>query len=394
MPSGSLSLEGLQRVGRGLQGYVDRGETAGIVALIDRGNGTCVEAVGVRDLATGAPMRSDTIFRITSMTKPIAAVAALILVEETRLRLDEPVDRLLPELAGRRVLRSLESPFDDTVPAKRPIALRDLLTFRAGLGMIWAEPGTYPIQAAIAELGLGPGPLPPSLPPDELMARVGRLPLVHQPGERWLYHTGYDILGVLVARAAGVPLEDFLRERIFSPLGMRDTGFTVPAGKLDRLATQYQAGADGVLAPFANDGGPAIQPSGSTGLFSTGDDYLLFAHMLLRLGRHGAARILARTTVEAMTTDQITPEQKAVSPFFPGFWDSTGWGFGVGVAKRRDGPASVPGSYGWDGGFGTAWTNDPKEDLVAILMTQRLFDPVVQRLHGDFRTLAYAALDG
>ena len=175
------------------------------------------------------------------MTKPVTAVAALLLVEECRLRLDDPVDDLLPELADRRVLADPAGPLTETVPAVRPITLRDVLTFRLGLGMDFAASHPQPILAAMAELGVGAGPPAPGHlpPPDEWIARLGTLPLAHQPGERWLYHTGAEVLGVLVSRAAGQPLEAFMQERIFDPLGMRDTGFSVPPAALDRFGACY-----------------------------------------------------------------------------------------------------------------------------------------------------------
>jgi CubicO group peptidase (beta-lactamase class C family) len=225
-----------------MAGHVERGEAPGIVTLLGRRGEVHVDAIGARAVGGRGAMRHDTIFRITSMTKPVTAAAAMILVEECRLRLDEPVDRLLPELASRRVLRRLDGPLDDTVPAERPITLRDLLTFRLGLGMVMGPADPYPIERAIRELGIvGFGPPDPSTPhePDEWLRRLGTLPLMHQPGERWMYNTGSYVLGVLIARASGQPLEPFLRERLFDPLGMKDTAFSVPAAKRDRLANVY-----------------------------------------------------------------------------------------------------------------------------------------------------------
>jgi CubicO group peptidase (beta-lactamase class C family) len=394
MSAGGWSKARLVRMSDVLSGYVERGEVAGVVALLGRRDVVHALAIGAMDLESGAPMRRDTIFHIASMTKPVAAAAALMLVEETKLRLDEPVDRQLPELADRKVLRALDGPLGETGPASRPITLRDLLTFRLGLGMVMA-PGERPIQRAMAEAGLAPGPNPPALEPDEMMRRFSALPLMHQPGERWLYHTGFDLLGVLIARAAGMRLEDFLAERVFGPLGMKNTGFGVPEAERPRLAVQLRAdAATGRLVPFVEAGRAAgVFASASTGLFSTADDYLAFGRMMLRFGRHGRNRLLARPTVEVMTTDQLTPEQKTASPFFPGFWDNRGWGFGLSMITRRDGIAIVPGCYGWAGGFGTSWCSDPREDLVGILMVQRLWDPVVDRLQADFWTLAYQAID-
>ncbi len=327
----------------------------------------------------------------------------MILVEECNLRLDEPVDRLLPELAGRKVLKRLEGPLDDTVPANRPITVRDLLTFRMGFGIVMAPPGTYPIQKAKQLLGQGPsGPSAPSTPPapDEWIRRLGTLPLMHQPGEKWMYHTGSDVLGVLIARASGQPLETFLRERLFEPLGMKDTGFSVPAAKLNRLATSYWTNfQSGALELYDKaEGGqwsrPPAFPSGGEGLVSTIDDYLAFGQMMLNKGTHGRGRILSRPSVETMTTDQLTPEQKAVSGLIPGYFDSHGWGFGVSVVTRRDDVAGPVGKFGWDGGLGTSWYSDPQEDMVTILMTQGAWtSPNPPDVCRDFWTSAYQAID-
>lgn len=399
MSTGGLSKARLRRMHNVLAGYVERGEVPGLVALVARRGEVHVEALG-RAALGGAEVRRDTIFRIASMTKPVVAAAALALVEECRLRLDEPVDRLLPELAGRRVLRRLDGPLDDTVPAERPITLRDVLTFGLGLGMLLAPPGTYPVQRAMEQLlGQGP-PRPAETPaPDEWMRRVGQLPLLHQPGQGWMYNTGSDVLGVLIARAAGQPLDTFLRERIFEPLGMRDTGFSVPAAQIGRLASAYagsfETGALELLDPA--EGGqwsrPPAFPSGAGGLVSTVDDYLAFAELLLGGGRRGAARILARPTVEAMTADQLAPVQRQGFGLTPGYFDSHGWGFGVAVVTRRSG-LEAPGAYGWDGGLGTSWRNDPREGLVAILLTQRAWSsPQPPPICQDFWTLAYQAID-
>jgi CubicO group peptidase (beta-lactamase class C family) len=224
-----------------MAGYVERGEVPSLVTLVSRRGEVHVDVIETQAVDDSRPMQRDTIFRISSMTKPITAAATMILVEECKLRLDEPVDALLPELADRRVLKRLDGPLDDTVPAKRPITVRDLLTFRMGFGQMMVPPDAYPILSAANEQQIGMGPPSPSrMPvPDEWMRRLGSLPLMHQPGEQWMYNTGSDVLGVLIARASGQPLETFLRERLFEPLGMRDTGFSVPAASLNRLATSY-----------------------------------------------------------------------------------------------------------------------------------------------------------
>jgi CubicO group peptidase (beta-lactamase class C family) len=400
MSTGGLSKTRLARMHDVMSDHVARGQVPGLVALISRRGETHVDAIGMKAVGGREPMQRDTIFRIASMSKPVTAAAAMILVEEAKLRLDDPVDRWLPELADRKVLRSIDSALDDTVPAKRPITLRDLLTFRLGYGAVMVFPAKYPIQKAMTEASVAPGPMLAAITADELMKRFGSLPLLHQPGEKWMYHSGSDILGVLIARVSGQSFGTFLQERIFAPLGMKDTGFSVPQGKLDRLATCYwTAGGTGGLVVFdeARGGrfaGPPVFESGGGGLVSTVDDYLTFGRMMLNKGKHGNERILSRLSVELMTTDHITPEQKAASPFFPGFWDNHGWGFGLSIITRRDDVAGVPGRFGWDGVYGTSGYMDPKEDMVAILMTQRVWDsPAAPPVYLDFWTQAYQAID-
>jgi CubicO group peptidase (beta-lactamase class C family) len=400
MSRGGLSKERLGRLHGVMTGHVERGWMPGVVTLVSRRGEVHVEAIGTMDFGGSEAMRRDTIFRIASLTKPIVAAAAMVLVEECRLRLDDPVDPWLPELADRKVLRSIESPVENTVPANRPITLRDLLTFRLGLGPVFAPPDTYPIQKAIADTGIASGPRLPELPPDEVMKRLGGLPLLHQPGERWLYHTGADILGVLIARASGQTLETFLRERIFEPLGMKDTAFSVPEAELHRLPTCYETDqTTGGIAIFDEARGgrfamPPVFESGGGGLVSTADDYLAFCQMMLNQGRHGNGRILSRLSVELMTIDHITPEQKAVSSFFPGFWDNRGWGFGLSIITRRDGLEDIPGRFGWEGGYGASAYTDPREGLIGILLTQRLFDSPAPPYHLlDFWTTVYQAID-
>jgi CubicO group peptidase (beta-lactamase class C family) len=396
-----LSAHRLGRLHDVMAGYVDRGELPGLVTLVSRRGEVHADAIGTIAVGSADPVGRDTIFRISSMTKPVTAVAALILVEECKLRLDEPVDRLLPELADRRVLKSLESPVDETVPAHRPITVRDLLTFRLGFGLIMAMPGTYPVQRATDEAMLGQGPPNPATPPDpdEWIRRFGTLPLIHQPGERWMYNTGSDVLGVLIARASGLSLDRFFGERIFEPLGMKDTGFSVSPSQQHRMATSYLTNFEtGALELNDGAGGqwsrPPAFPSGAGGLVSTVDDYLRFAEMLLRNGAHGGGRILSRPSVETMTTDQLTPGQKAVSGLVEGYFDGHGWGFGVAIATRRDDITEPAGSYGWDGGLGTAWRNDPSEDLITILMTQKGWaSPNPPNICRDFWTSAYQAID-
>jgi CubicO group peptidase (beta-lactamase class C family) len=402
MSTGGLSKTRLDRMHDIMTGYAERGEVPGLITLVSRRGEIHVDVIGNMAYKESDPMQRDTIFRISSMTKPITAAATMILVEECKLRLDEPVDRLLPELAGRQVLKSLDGPLDDTVPAYRPITVRDLLTFRMGFGQMMAPPDAFPILKAANEkqIGMGP-PSPDMLPaPDEWIHRLGQLPLMHQPGEKWMYNTGSDVLGVLIARASGQPFETFLQERVFEPLSMKDTAFSVPSHKLDRLATSYWTNfMNGKIEVYDEAKGgqwshPPAFPSGAGGLVSTIDDYLAFGQMMLNKGKHGSERILSRLSVEVMTTDQLTPEQKAVSGLIPGSFDGFGWGFGVSVVTRRDDVFAVPGRYGWDGGMGTSWYSDPKEEMVTILMTQQSWtSPDPPNVCRDFWTLAYQAID-
>ena len=399
--SSGFSKTRLGRMHKIMSGYVERGEIPGMVTVVSRRGETNVDVLGTTSANGKDTIRRDTIFRIASLSKPVTSVGAMILVDECKLRLDEPVDRLLPELANRKVLKRLDGPLDETVPANRPITLRDLLTFRWGFGLILAPPDAYPIAKAAAEsqIGMGP-PMPATMPaPDEWLRRMGSLPLMYQPGERWLYNTGADVLGVLISRASGQPFETFLRERIFDPLGMKDTSFSVPSGKLDRLPTSYWTNyATGKVEVYDKPDGqwsrPPAFPSGAGGLVSTADDYLAFGQMMLNKGRHGNQRILSRPSVEVMTTDQLTPEQKTVSGLVAGYFDNHGWGFGLSVVTKRTEMARSIGTYGWDGGFGTSWYADPKEDLNAVLMTQQAWtSPDPPNVCRDFWTSVYASIE-
>ncbi len=397
MSTGAFSKARLARLHGALAAHVDAGDMPGIVALVSRHGETVVEAIGTQSFG-GVPMRRDTIFRIASMTKMVTAAAALVLVEECKLRLDDPVDPLLPELASRRVLRSLESPLDDTVPARRPISVRDLLTFTMGLGAVMVFPSRYPIQKAADELDVAPGPMQPEVSADEFMKRLGSLPLVHQPGERGLYHTGSDVLGVLIARASGQSLGAFLHDRLFAPLGMRDTGFQVPAAKLDRLAGAYVMDPANKALTFFDDAAnsrwskPRLFAAGGSGLVSTADDFHVFCRMILNGGRHGGERILSRPSIALMTSDQLTDTQRQGAEIF--FGSGASWGMGGAVVTRRTDIFATPGRYGWDGGYGTSAHLDPAEELAGVLMTTRLMEsPHAPRVFTDFWTAAYQAID-
>ena len=398
MSASGLSTARLRRLRGVLSRQVESGAMPGLVALVARRGEVHVEAIGTTETGGSEPMRRDTIFRIASVTKQIAAATAMTLVEECRLRLDDPVDDLLPELADRQVLARLDAPLDDTVPAHRPITLRDLLTFVMGLGAFMAPPGQYPIQRAMEEAELQPGPGSAPVEPDEWMKRLGSLPLAFQPGEKWLYHTGSDVLGVLMARATGQPLAEVLAERVLRPLGMADTGFHVPETSLPRLAAAYRPDPETGALVLSDDprqsrwGRPPAFPSAGSGLVSTADDLLAFCTMMLSKGRHGAGRLLSRPSVELMTTDLLTEQQKAENAIF--FGGNSGWGLGFQVFTRQTTLASAPGRFGWNGGTGTSVYTDPAEELIGILLTQReMTSPLPPTAFRDFWTCAYQAID-
>ncbi|MER6003150.1 serine hydrolase domain-containing protein [Nonomuraea angiospora] len=404
--NGGFSEAGLRRLREVLTRHVESGKIPGLVALVGRGDETHVEAIGTMRHDGGAPMRRDTIFRMASTSKPVSIAAAMVLLDECRLRLDDVVDAWLPELADRQVLKRIDGPLDDTVPARRPITVRDVLTSTFGLGMDMTALGT-PILNAIFERGLTPN-LPVPVPEqDEWMRRLGELPLMHQPGECWQYQISSDLVGVLVSRVAGRSFEEFLRERIFEPLGMTDTGFHVPDDKIDRLPDLYapdpQTG-EFLVWDEAKGGrwnqAPAFQGGGG-GLVSTADDYHAYFRMLLNGGMHGGERILSRPAVELMTTNRLTAEQQAARHALAvnsvhvsfGQGQQGGWGLGMAVRTYRGDYASV-GQFGWDGGSGTSTYADPAKRLTGILLTQVGYTvPDPARLMNDFWTTLYQAID-
>ncbi len=397
MADPTFDRDGLARLDHAMAEHARSGGVPGLVWLVARHGEVHTGAAGTLDGASGRRVAEDTIFRISSMTKPVTAVATLLLVDEGRLPLDEPVDRWLPELADRRVIASLAGPLDETVPARRPVTTRDLLTFRMGLGADFTG-ASQPVMEAMTKLELGVGPPAPAVPPapDEWIRRLGTLPLEHQPGERWMYHTSADVLGVLVARAAGQPFDVFLAERVFEPLGMVDTGFFVPRSARDRFGPCFWppgAGVDDLLYDPADGqwSRPPAFPGGGAGLVSTAGDFLAFAEMLLGGGTYRDRRVLSGESVDAMTTNHLTPSQIAASGPDPG--GATGWGYGVGVHLRATGSTRSAGTYGWDGGLGSTWANDPAEGLTGVLLTnQTWMSPEPPPVCRDFWAGAYAAL--
>lgn len=395
---GGFSAAGLRQLHAVMAAHVQQHDVPGLVTAVWRRGELHVDALG-HQLVGDTPIQRDTIFRIASLSKPVTAAAAMILVEECRVTLDGSVEPWLPELADRRVLRRLDAPLDDTVPARRAISLRDLLTLRFGLGAVMEFPPRYPIQRAMQDAELGPSAEIFSQGPDEFMRRLGSLPLVHQPGEGWLYHTGLDVAGVLIERVTGQALGEFMRERIFAPLGMKDTGFYVPMGELERFATAYRFDrANGALAVYDHARGgafasPPLFASGGGGLVSTAEDYLAFCRMMLDNGKLGAERVLSRPSVELMTMNHLTAEQRRGAHARLFFGEHSGWGFGSAVALCRDNLWRTPRRFGWDGGYGTTAYTDPEEDLIGVLMTQRMMDsPEPPRVFTDFWTSVYRAM--
>jgi len=358
----------LARIDEIVDNAVQQGQAPGVVAAVARGEAVHVATAGMMAVG-GAPMRRDTLFRISSNTKPMTAAVVLCLVDDGLLELDQAVDELLPELADRRVLHSPDGQLDETVPAERPITVRDLLTFTWGFGMqgaMFMSPQPWPILTATLQRQLstfGP-PQPDATPePDTWMARLGELPLLAQPGERWLYQSGSQVLAVLASRATGVGFEELLRERLLRPLGMNDTGFHTT--DTARLATAYE-NRDGHLEvsdpPNGQWAQPPAFPDGGAGLLSSVDDMVAFGRMLIR----GGDPVLRSATVAEMTRDQLTAAQRVnVWPGFS-FLDGRGWGYGLSVLGD--------GSYGWQGGHGTAWSNVPSQDLTVAVLTQRAAD--------------------
>jgi CubicO group peptidase (beta-lactamase class C family) len=369
-----MSPQRLERLTSGLQTYVDEGRVAGSVALVARrGKVVYLRAFGQRDRESGSPMRTDSIFRIASQSKAITAIAAMMLVEEGKLSLTDPLQRFFPEFANGKVAVPRENGQGyDLVAARRPITIRDLLLHTSGLGY-----GTGPAADAWQKAGIqGWYFADRDEPIGALVARMGSLPLDAQPGERWVYGYSLDVLGAVIEKVSGLPFDAYLQQRVFAPLGLRDTSFNVPEQKRDRFVTVYAAGADGKLtrAPDGGGwqggqgsyvGGPRKAFSGGAGLTSTAEDYARVLQMMLGGGRLGDARLLSRTTVELMTSDHL-----GEIFFRPG----SGEGLGFSVVKDaglRGSHGSV-GEYGWGGAYHTTYWVDPKEELVVVYLTQVL----------------------
>ena len=404
-----LSEERLGRLEEVVQRYVDDDAIAGAVTLIARKGGQAhLRAYGMADRDAGAPMRSDTIFRIASMTKPVTSVAVMMLYEEGRFTLDDPVGQYLPALASLDVLTPSDAG-DGTyrrVPARRPVTIQQLLTHTSGIGYRFlGDLGASPQQSAVSELyrdaGIADGLAEHDGTIEGLVTALGQVPLLHEPGAAFTYGLSTDVLGRLVEVLSGTRFDEFLRTRLFEPLGMTDTFFYVPPAKADRLASLYTPGAGG-LAEVAGtvEGAHLIYSatystgehrgnfSGGAGLSSTVHDYARFLQMLLNRGELDGARILSPSTIDLMTTDHIgdIPAGSVVQPGSAGF----GLGFAIRGKSGADGEIGSEGAYYWSGFFNTTFWVDPTEELLGIFMTQ-IF-PSGSDVQERFRTMAYEAI--
>ena len=408
--AGGFTDEGLAAFDAALARHTSSGAVPGLVALVAQGGQVHVTTAGHAALGDSAPIGRDAIFRIASLTKPIIGVAAMLLIEDGAMALSDPVDRWLPELAGRPVLRAWDAELSDTVPARRAITVEDVLSLRLGFGSIFA-PETLPVVQAEEALDLKTlrPPWPPTRhTPDQWIAAFGTLPLLDQPGERFRYNTGATVAGILIERVAGAPLAEVLGKRLFEPLGMKDTAFYVPAAKLSRFTSMYapaeaaagfgggqgEVGDSGLALIDRPDGwyaAPPALPDGASGLVSTIDDLDAFTAMLAADG----GGLLAAESVALMLRDRTTARDRAENPWFLG--QHLGWGLMMAVPAAGVDPRTVPAGlsrgYGWEGGSGTVWRTDPETGLTGILLTQRMAtSPEPPELVRDFWSAAYAAL--
>jgi CubicO group peptidase (beta-lactamase class C family) len=356
---------GFERVWQVVDAHVESGRIPGYVAAVRIRGRVDVRAGGRTGVeAASRPMGESTLFRIASVTKPIGGALTLSLVEEGALALDDPISRWLPEAASLRVLAAPDAPLDRTTGARRLVTVRHLLTMTSGWGAVLEE---SPLQHAMIERGVYPGPLTPQMSGDEFVARVVDLPLAFQPGEGWLYDTGIDVLGVLLARATGKPLSELLAERITGPLGMASTSFGTE--DVDRLATAYRPGPEGLEVldpPHGVFAGPPQFEELSSGLVSTASDVLRFFSAMA----DGGAPVLRPDSVALMTADALTDDQRRQA--LPIVGPGGSWGLATGVDIEAAEPWMAPGRWGWDGGTGTTAHVDPARDTVGVLLTQRM----------------------
>ncbi|ODQ87589.1 serine hydrolase domain-containing protein [Mycolicibacterium holsaticum] len=362
-----MNLDGNQA---SIREAIDGGLLAGAVTLVWRaGEVLQVNELGYRDVEARLPMQRDTIFRIASMTKPVTVAAAMSLVDEGKLALTDPVTKWLPEFAQMRVLNEPGGPLDKTHPARRAITVEDLMTHRSGLVYYFSVVG--PLARAYSRVSVRQNP-------DAWLAEIAALPLEHQPGERMTYSNATDVLGIILERIEGKTLHDVLTERILGPLNMVDTGFFVPSRNRSRAATMYRLTDQEKLSHDAMGPTPATPPPfcmGGANLFSTADDYLRFARMLLAGGEIDGVRVLSEDSVRSMRTDRLTDEQKQHDFLGMPFWIGRGFGLNLSVvtdpARSRQlfGPGGA-GTFSWPGAYGTWWQADPSEDLILIYLIQ------------------------
>ena len=390
-----FSSERLGRVNRMMQAYVDGGKLAGALTLLARGGETFhFESYGVQDLESGVPVGRDTIFRLYSMTKPITSAAAMMLYEEGHFSLDDPVGKFIPEFSDTQVFDGMGETGMRLVKQERPITIRHLLTHTSGLSYGLLK--DTPIDAMYHEARIADA----DSALKDVMDRLAEIPLVSQPGTKWRYSMSSTVLGYLVEVVSGLTFDEFLRERIFAPLGMDGASFFVPEGKLDRLATAYVPSRGGGITPHEGSvttrhRRPHAMQSGGSGLVSTAEDYLRFCRMLLNGGELDGERVLAPKTVQMMRSDHLTEDLKPylVEERLAAY--TKGCGFGLGFSVVNDiAQHGIPGSegmYGWFGAASCYFWIDPVEELIAILMTQ--FMPVTwYPLHREFQTAIYGAL--
>jgi CubicO group peptidase (beta-lactamase class C family) len=378
-----VSASSFSEVWAVLDGQVQAGRFPGYAAAVRHADHTELRTGGRTALGGSPPMRPDTVFRIASLSKIVGAALRLRLAGSGAFGLESEVSRWLPELASPRVLSRPDAELSDTVPAERPIVVRDLLTFTFGLGFVLDD---CPLSRAMTERGLMPGPEEAQVGPDELMSRYATLPLAYQPGERWLYHTGAELMGVLASRALGRPLSSLLAEYVTEPLGMASTGFV--AADVSRVAASYRPGPSGLELHDPGNAAveelPAFESLGG-GLVSTVEDYLSFLTAFLL-----PTSVLDPRTKRLMTGDSLTPGQRRGVEALMG--PGVSWGMGVGLDLERVRPWMRPGRFWWNGGSGTTACVDPGNDLAAVLMTQRMMASATGDFDAFWRAV-YAGLD-
>ena len=355
-----------------LDDHVARGTAPGII-------GVHGDPGGRVEIVTAGDLPADAIVRIQSMTKPILAVAALRLVQEGRLGLDDPVERWLPELAARRVLRAPDAPLDVAEPATTSITLRHLLTNTSGYGV---QVVPSPLAEAMIGNRTAAGQEPVAMGAQEWLEAIATLPLAFEPGTGWRYHHSFGILGILLSRVVDGSLEDHLRRDLFAPLGMVDTGYTVPLDRAHRLPAAYRHDGGTLVEIEPAAGGFSVAPApfdlSHSELVSTAADYAAFAGMLAAGGRHDGNVIIDPELLALMRTDQVSSSAKTDDSFFPGFWEGTGWGFGVAVQTAGE----HAGRYGWSGGQGTDFWIDP-DGSYRVVLSQVEMGPEIMGLFAD-----------